>query len=547
MFVFREGRRAIPARRMLEALIAGLRAIPSPDDRDGLLDALLRAGELECSLADDGGRGTAGIMAITDALAAALISGRPLPLPEMLNTLSQVHPPQMISVSPPEGFAYYALHPLNFADLAAAIPVHGPAAAIIGIRSIGTTLGAIVKAALEQRGVPAERITVRPQGHPFDRVTRFSGEEMRWLAHQRAQASSFLVVDEGPGLSGSSFLSVGDALVESRVPQAHITFLCSRQANPEGLLARDAAMRWLGFRSCCVAPNDQLPPDAELYIGGGIWRAHFVGPESEWPATWTQTERLKFFSRDRRRLYKFEGLGRFGADAQERASVLANGGFGVRPQESGNGFVAYPVTAGGPLKLADLSAQLLDRMAHYCAFRAAEFGISGPPTLLHAMVQFNSAQEFAIDPPEIDAAVFAAARPIITDSHMQPHEWLGTREGKLLKLDAVSHGEDHFYPGPTDIAWDLAGAMVEWHMDAGAREYFLERYRQFSGDDARPRLRAYLLAYTMFRLGFCKMAAEAMRGSDEEPRLALAHRRYRALAEAQLGIHRQAEASNAAD
>ncbi len=532
---------------MLECLAAGLKAIASPGDHDRLLDALLRAGELECALADCGARGATRIAAVTDALAAAMVCGGPLPLAALLEAVSNVLPPETVSVSPPEGFAYYALHPLNFADLAAGVTVDGAAAAIVGIRSIGTTLGAIVKAALERRGIRAERITVRPQGHPFDRVTRFSGEDLRWVARQRRRGTPFLVVDEGPGLSGSSFLSVGDALVESRVPQAQITFLCSRQPDVSTLLARDAQARWPGFRCCWIAPNDQLPPDAETYIGGGIWRSHFVGPESEWPATWTQTERLKFFSRDCRRIYKFEGLGRFGADVQARTAALAAAGFGVAPEHGGNGFAAYAVIAGRALRPGDLSTELLDRMARYCAFRAAEFRIDRPPTLLHPMVQFNAAQEFGIDPPELDAGVFAAARPIVTDSHMLPHEWLHTAGGKLLKLDGGSHGDDHFYPGPTDIAWDLAGTIVEWRMERAARDYFLDAYRQASGDDARPRLRAYLLAYTMFRLGYCKMAAEAMRGCDEEPRLAREYRRYRALAEAQLRSRREAGASIAAD
>jgi hypothetical protein len=31
----------------------------------------------------------------------------------------------------------------------------------------------------------------------------------------------------------------------------------------------------------------------------------------------------------------------------------------------------------------------------------------------------------------------------------------------VLKVDAVQHGDDHFLPGPTDIAWDLNPKMLE--------------------------------------------------------------------------------------
>ena len=46
----------------------------------------------------------------------------------------------------------------------------------------------------------------------------------------------------------------------------------------------------------------------------------------------------------------------------------------------------------------------------------------------------------------------------------------------------------------------------------------------------RPRLDNCLLAYAVFRMGYCKMAAEAMRGTDEAGRLTRDYQRYRGLA-----------------
>jgi thiamine kinase-like enzyme len=100
-------------------------------------------------------------------------------------------------------------------------------------------------------------------------------------------------------------------------------------------------------------------------------------------------------------------------------------------------------------------------------------------------------------------------------------------DGTILKTDATSHGDDHFFPGPTDIAWDLAGAIVEWEMDSEAAEFLTSRYARLSNDDPRPRLPAFLLAYTVFRMGYCKMACEAEAGSAEEMRLRCAYQRYR--------------------
>ena len=109
--------------------------------------------------------------------------------------------------------------------------------------------------------------------------------------------------------------------------------------------------------------------------------------------------------------------------------------------------------------------------------------------------------------------------PVIADGRMQPHEWVLSKEGKLLKTDSGSHGDDHFFPGTTDIAWDLAGAIVEWQMNEQQAAEFLNRYRRASGDDASARIDGFIKAYAVFRLAYCLMAANAMNGSDEQPRL----------------------------
>jgi hypothetical protein len=120
-------------------------------------------------------------------------------------------------------------------------------------------------------------------------------------------------------------------------------------------------------------------------------------------------------------------------------------------------------------------------------------------------------------------------RPVIADGRMQPHEWVWSAAGELLKTDSGSHGDDHFFPGPTDIAWDLAGAIVEWQMNEQQTAEFLNRYRRASGDDASARIDSFIKAYTVFRLAYCLMAANAMNGSDEQPRLQQAADAYRKL------------------
>jgi hypothetical protein len=110
-------------------------------------------------------------------------------------------------------------------------------------------------------------------------------------------------------------------------------------------------------------------------------------------------------------------------------------------------------------------------------------------------------------------------RPVIADGRMHPHEWLRTSDGQVLKADSGSHGDDHFYPGPTDIAWDLAGAIVEWRMRPAQTRFFLEAYRRSSGDNAVSRIDDFVTAYVTFRRAYCLMAANAVHGSEEQGRL----------------------------
>jgi hypothetical protein len=118
-------------------------------------------------------------------------------------------------------------------------------------------------------------------------------------------------------------------------------------------------------------------------------------------------------------------------------------------------------------------------------------------------------------------------RPVLADGRMQPHEWILGEDGSMLKTDSGGHGDDHFFPGPTDIAWDLAGAIVEWRMKPALALEFLEHYRKASGDDPRARIDDFIRAYSVFRWAYCKMAANAMQGTPEQERLEAAAENYR--------------------
>jgi hypothetical protein len=533
MHVFRDGRRAVPGCALRDALAAELRALAATTDaaacRERALCALLRAGELECALADLGDLATldldtALVSECTDALAAALVEQSVLDaaaLARMLSALARAALPAQAMVTRPEGFAYYAVHPLDFARATEALALGSRPVFVVGLRSIGTTLSAVVAAAA-QRGAPAERITVRPTGHPYDRRLALTARERAWVARGVAGDAVFVVVDEGPGLSGSSLLAVAEALAGAGVPCARVVILCSHIPDARALLARDAARRYARFRVQARVTSQVLPDDA-AELGGGAWRGAVYGDVAAWPASWISMERLKYRCRDGR-LLKFEGLGPYGEEVAARARTLAGAGLGPEPRSAGDGFLSYEWVGGRPLCAADLTPDILVRMAGYCAFRARAFPAAACDELA-AMVRANHAAELGHD---LERELrLPCPCPVITDGRMLPHEWLITGDGRLVKVDGVTHGDDHFLPGPADIAWDLAGVIVEWNLCGDAREHLLAEYRARSGDDAHERIDDYVLAYALFRLAYVKMAAGAMRGSDEEPRLLREYQRYR--------------------
>jgi len=536
MLVFRDGRRELAVPPLSQESISACRRVAS-GDRTAVLAALLRAGELECLLLDADSPAAEAVAAVTDSLAAALAGGDldRAPFARLERIAVEALPP-LASGSVPEGFAYYALHPLDYADATAGLTA-AKHAAVVGIRSIGTTLGAVTAAALGRRGVSAARIAVRPTGHPWDRAMHFSPAHKHWIEQERAQGAEFLVVDEGPGLSGSSFLAVAEALVAAGVPRERITLLGSHAVDPEKLCARDAAARWGCFRFVAVAAPSRLPGQRAVDLSGGEWRGRFLAARHEWPASWTQFERAKCLSADGKKLFKFEGLGPYGAPAFARSRQLAEDGLGPQVEIAADGFLAYECIAGRSLRRDDADERVLRRIAEYCAARSRRMPAEPAKNDgLSELVAVNWREAFG-DPGPV--AHLPVERPVIADGRMHPHEWVRTPDGAILKTDGAAHGDDHFFPGPTDIAWDLAGAIVEWDLDGVSSACLLEHYRRLAQDDARDRLPGYLLAYTLFRLGYAQMAAQAMRGGEEESRLRNDELRYRGLA-ARLGAARLA-------
>jgi hypothetical protein len=528
LLVFRETRRLAPGAELKGTFIPELTDLPVKPLHDRVMAALLSAGALECAVADAAEDLTRAFALVSDRLAEALLHrGSSLDIVALTKCLSDAAVPDEVSVSPPEGFAYYALHPLAFAEALEQIPTPADSVLVVGIRSIGTTLSAVTAAAARKRGMRARRITVRPVGHPYNRRVQFSAKQLDLIRRAASSGAAFVVVDEGPGLSGSSFLSVAEALEQAGARRETITLICGHEPDFDSLRADNGPGRGRRFRWIAASSPPRRPTGADLFVGGGEWRKHLLPDEPMWPACWTSLERLKYLSAGsdaNAKLFKFLGFGHYGEEVFEREEQVAAAGFGPHPHRASEGFASCDWLSGRPMSAGDLSEPVLKRLAEYCAFRAQDFATNiADVSAVEQMAEHNLC-ELGIDLP----VALQIERPAVCDGHMQPHEWLLTSDGRMLKTDSGSHGDDHFFPGPTDIAWDLTGAIVEWGMNAPQTEFFLKSYRRASGDDARCRIADFITAYTVFRCAYSLMAANAQPETGEQTRLERAANEYRA-------------------
>lgn len=167
-------------------------------------------------------------------------------LSALMGGVDRLSLPRTITVKVSEGFAFYALFPDTYASSARHFvdelrPSH---VCLLGIRGIGCSLSAVAAAAVEGRGCTAATLTVRPRGHPFARELRLDGRLVEALQEEARAGASFAIVDEGPGLSGSSFACVAAALRALDVEPRRIVFLSSWDPPPETLRSDEARRLW---------------------------------------------------------------------------------------------------------------------------------------------------------------------------------------------------------------------------------------------------------------------------------------------------------------
>lgn len=539
--------------RIVEDL-RSLRAMPSGLERHSKLVALLiEGGRLLQGIADadfeatGNDRRTHAIGEWTEFLVAlgravcGTRDGRRIVLPDP----PDISLPGAVELRVPEGFAFYAVYPEAYADAARSIALRGPPC-VIGIRSIGTSLGAIVAAAVGAGSF----VTVRPFGDPFARRIAIAPELERELLAQR---SHYLIVDEGPGQSGSSFGSVADWLEERGISLERITFLPSHSSAPGQHASAEHRERWRVAEKAVADLAPRLPRllarwaselvgtlDGRLVdISAGAWRAQVYSGEGEWPAANPTWERRKFLDRANGEslLLKFAGLGPIGERKLAMARSLHENGLVPEPLGLVHGFLVE--------RWHDEATRLtsadrpLAGIARYLGLRARMFPAgkrdgAGLDALLQ-MARRNAglvlgetaSAELARWAPRLSSLSARVAR-VRTDNKLDPHEWLRLPDGELLKSDALDHHVAHDLVGAQDVAWDVAGAAIEFDLDPGEAEWLASAVGREAGRPVDPELLQFVtIAYSAFRLGQTKLSIDMLAGDPaEQQRIAAVSARY---------------------
>lgn len=556
----------------LAALSLRLSAAARRPDADTLRTLLIHAGQVEQGLSDAAqadpalGPLEALLIALTDYTAAASLSPPPFHLAHARDLLDQAlakAPALTLRIKLPEGFAFYTLYPEQYAAAARAWAAANPGArlgpvALIGIRSIGTSLSAVAAAALSAQGWHVRRTTIRPTGHPFERTASIDPAFLRGVHHA-------LIIDEGPGLSGSSMAAAAKALLAAGLPMDRIAFLPGHKNPPGPAASPETSALWSTIQ-CYTAGHASTPlspatlratlaartatlrhdcPATPEDLSSGRWRACAYSSTDHWPAVCDTLERSKLLfpaPGGQGILWKFAGLaigptGQTGAEsALARLNFLAAGAWTSAPLDSSLGYIAIRWLPGRLLTPADATPETLGHIARYLTAAATETlspdEQSASLDRLAEMLLVNTRETLGEPAARRAQQWGAAARrafpsadiPAAGDGRPAPHKWLRTPEGHIYKLDAAGHDTDHTLIGPQPLIWDLAGVIVEWQLAPARAAALLAAL----GQAPNPALLTFhTAAYAAFRLAMLDLA-RVTADTEEFARIHAAAARYAA-------------------
>jgi hypothetical protein len=469
--------------------------------------------------------------------------------------LERLESSKPVRVKRGEGYAFYALYPECYFEAARRSGL-APNTVVIGLRSIGTSLAALVAAAI---GAPT-MFTLRPTGHPFARQLSVGKALTRKILGDHE--ANFAIVDEGPGLSGSSFGSVTDWLTSHGVAMHRIHLFPSHEGKPGPQASAPHRLYWETAPRHVTVIDDLLLSSPEPRrrlsawvsrmtgerlqawqdISGGRWRAIRYIHEN-WPPSETWTEKRKFLMQTEHRplLVKFAGLDDLAHQKLRRSAILGEAGFTPRCIGLTYGFIVEDWIQATPGDLPAINKDdVIERVGRYLGFRARYLPpLHGGASLseLCSMSISNTHEGLGEEAARKAKALMRDAgrlerrlRRVDTDNRLHRWEWLVDDSRTMIKTDALDHNAAHDFVGCQDIAWDIAGAAVEFDLSASESS----RLAEIAGAEADTNtdediLRLFELCYLAFQIGLWTNAAAVVADGEDRVRLEDTIKRYLAI------------------
>lgn len=493
MLVYGDHCERVDPAQWLSAVAGQLQAVadlpPGIDRHARLASALIDAGRLLQGVAD-AGRPFDELSNFVHALAACVVASWDSHFADIveLPAAPRSQWSQRVELRLPEGFAFYAVYPEAYVEAARKLKLCGPPK-VIGIRSIGATLGPIVAAALEAG--PA--VSVRPFGDAFARQVELPPEIIERDAH-------YVIVDEGPGLSGSSFGAVADWLEARGVPLERMAFLPSHAGDLGPQASGAHRRRWQVAQRVAAefdpsVLKERFGPLEEFAGGGASQRRKFLGC--------VHGERV---------LLKFAGLGATGERKLAMARTLHAAALSPEPLGLVHGFLVERwCTDAQPLRPDEKPVAEIGR---YIGARARLFPVQPGDgasvgellTMCHRNIGLALGDEAVRNIPKTDAEdLNSRVARVRTDGKLDREEWLRLEEGRLLKTDALDHHQAHDLTGCQGVEWDIAGAIEEFGLNAEETARLIAATGISADADL---LEFYRLAYAAFRLGQATLAGD---------------------------------------
>lgn len=503
------------------------------------------AGQLEQGLADAALASSSHITGLSaDLFVAALLRTSPAPstkhqlIAEIANLASRLGGDD-VKIRIPEGFAWYALYPDNYAkaalDWAARHRQRSDRILVVGIRSIGTTLAAVICAALRHAGFATGAASVRPEGDPFDRNTTAPAG--------CKYADRVIIADEGPGLSGSSFACVARAIESEGVEGGRIDFFTGHENGPGPMLTEANRAWWSKHRVWCspgvgshilhdVRETATMLLDEALSVLSTSYNGDAGDNEFERAAAppLATPKLLAIGTSGRRIVFRFAGIAltapptSLGTLHLRRATRTASRGFGGMPLGARHGWIAEPWIEGHKLGPSDASPDVLSSLASYFTPDAPDRITRGrrveSTRKIAEALEFWTGQHGMGKPRLIRAAsermsCEAGKSAAAFDGRTAPHKWRKSGTGGLLKVDTVGHSCDHTWVGEQSIWWDVAGTEIEWELGPALQRSLRDMVSASTGETADPaRMAFYRAGYCAFRSAVARHCAMVCQPAD---------------------------------